>query len=189
MRPLVLSLAVTMIFAAPSGFAHCDWIKGPVVVSAQKALESGDVTPVMRWIAPADETEIRRAFERTLAARALGPVAGDVADLWFFETVVRLHRASEGEPYTGLKGASYHPETGIEMADAAIDTNSLAAVEKTLTSAIRSELQARFAAVIEAQKHADDNVDAGRRFVHAYAEWIHYVDAVHRNTRHAAGHR
>ena len=179
---LTLACLVAVIIAAPAAFAHCDWIKGPVVADARAALAKGDVTPILKWVAGEDEPEIRRAFARTLAARAGGEEARDVADQWFFETLVRVHRASEGEPFTGLKGADYEPEAGIEMADHALDGNSIAEVEKSLTAALKSELQMRFAAVMEAKKHAGESVAAGRQFVHAYAEFIHYVDEVYRST-------
>ena len=176
-----VSAAILLILAAPAVFAHCDWINGPVVADARTALARADVTPALKWVAPADEAGIRRAFDRTMAARAAGAEARDVADQWFFETLVRVHRASEGEPFTGLKGAEYQPEAGIEMADHALEANSLGEVEKSLTAAIRSELQKRFTAATEAKKHADDSVEAGRRFVHAYAEFIHFVESVHRS--------
>lgn len=94
---------------------------------------------------------------------------------------MRFHRASEGEPFTGLKGADYQPDAGIEIADHTIDANSLADVAATLTAAIRSELRKRFREVIEAKKHADESVEAGRHFVRVYAEFVHYVDEVHRS--------
>ena len=178
-RTLVCLVAV--IIAAPAAFAHCDWIKGPVVADARAALANGDITSALKWVAEEDEPEIRRAFARTLEARAGGEDARDVADQWFFETLVRVHRASEGEPFTGLKGADYEPETGIEMADHALDSNSLSEVEQSLTAAMKSELQKRFAAAMEAGKHAGESVAAGRRFVHAYGEFIHYVEGVHRS--------
>ncbi|HYR30114.1 MAG TPA: DUF6448 family protein [Thermoanaerobaculia bacterium] len=178
---LTLACFLAVIIAAPAAFAHCDWIKGPVVADARAALAKGDVAPALKWVPAADEPEIRRAFARTLAARAGGEDARDVADQWFFETLVRVHRASEGEPFTGLKGADYEPEAGIEMADQALEASSIAEVEKVLTTAMKSELQKRFAAAIEAKKHADESVAAGRQFVHAYAEFIHYVEGVHRS--------
>lgn len=182
------SAFLTMLFllAAPAAFAHCDWIDGPVVASARIALAKGDVTPVLKWVAATDEPEIRGAFARTVAARTNSAEARDVADQWFFETLVRVHRASEGKSFTGLKGAEYHPEPGIELADHAIDDASLAGVEKALATALQSELQKRLAAVLEAKKHADESIEAGRRFVHAYAEFVHYVDGVQRSV--AAAH-
>lgn len=178
---LTVACFLAVIIAAPAAFGHCDWIKGPVVADARAALAKGDVAPALKWVPAADEPEIRRAFARTLAARAGGEDARDVADQWFFETLVRVHRASEGEPFTGLKAADYEPEAGIEMADHALEANSVADVEKSLTAAMKFELQRRFAAAIEAKKRADESVAAGRRFVHAYAEFIHYVDGVYRS--------
>lgn len=171
---------IAFILPASSAIAHCDWINGPVVADARTALAKGDVTPVLRWIPASNEAEIRDAFKRTLAARSANDQAREVADQWFFETVVRIHRASEGEPFTGLKGADYEPDAGIEIADHAIEANSLADVESALTAALRTELRKRFSDVIEAKKHADESVEAGRHFVHAYAEFVHYVDGVHR---------
>lgn len=184
---LVIAVIAFML-SASSALAHCDWISGPVVAAARIALAKGDVTPVLRWIPASSEAEIRGAFKRTLAARSANDQAREVADQWFFETVVRIHRASEGEPFTGLKGADYQPDAGIEIADHALESNSLADVEATLTTAIRSELRKRFSEVIEAKKHADESVEAGRHFVHAYAEFVHYVDGVHRSVHASEQH-
>ena len=180
MKKHLIVIAIALMVPASTALAHCDWINGPVVADARTALAKGDVTPVLRWIQASDEAEIRDAFKRTLAARSANDQAREVADQWFFETVVRVHRASEGEPFNGLKGAGYRPDAGIEIADHAIEENSLANVEAALTTAIRTELRKRFSEVIDAKKHADESVEAGRHFVHAYAEFVHYVDGVHR---------
>ena len=188
MKKHLILIVIALMLPASTALAHCDWINGPIVADARAALAKGDVTPVLQWIPASSETEIRDAFKRTLAARSANEQARDIADQWFFETVVRVHRASEGEPFTGLKGADYQPDAGIEIADHAIDANSLTDVEATLTTAIRSELRKRFSEVIEAKKHADESVDAGRHFVHAYAEFVHYVDGVHRSVHGAVEH-
>jgi hypothetical protein len=85
--------------------AHCDTLDGPVVMTAKAALEKGDVTPVLKWVRKEDEKEIREQFKKTLTVRAKGPEAKELADMYFFETLVRIHRAGEGAPYTGLKSA------------------------------------------------------------------------------------
>ena len=188
MKKHLIVLAVALMLPASAAFAHCDWINGPVVADARAALAKGDITPVLRWIPASSEAAVRNAFKRTLAARSANDQAREVADQWFFETVVRVHRASEDEPFTGLKGADYQPDAGIEIADHALEANSLADVEATLTTAIRSELRKRFSEVIVAKKHADESVEAGRYFVHAYAEFVHYVDGVHRSVHVQAEH-
>lgn len=181
MKKQIVFIVLVISLAAETVFAHCDWINGPVVADARAALTKGDVTLVLRWVPSASEPEIRRAFERTLAARASGDKARDVADQWFFETVVRVHRASEGEPFTGLEGTEYTPNFAVQLGDNAINRNSIESMESTLTGAIRSELHRRFAAAIEARKHANESIDAGRRYVHAYTEFIHYLDNLHRS--------
>ncbi len=170
-KSLALGLAIAL--ASPSLFAHCDTLNGPVVADARAALEKRDVTPVLKWIPPSSEAEIRAAFAKTVAARAASPEARDVADQWFFETLVRVHRASEGAPFTGLKNAE--PEEGIALADAAVESGSIDAVQKQLVGSLRE----RFAAVQDAKKHANETVEGGRHYVHAYVEFIHYVERMH----------
>ena len=85
--------------------AHCDALDGPVISEARVALEKDDVTPILKWVMPEYENEVRQAFAKTLQVRALGAQAQELADLYFFETLVRVHRAGEGAPYTGIKPA------------------------------------------------------------------------------------
>jgi uncharacterized protein DUF6448 len=180
-----LTLGLILIVVASPLFAHCDSVKGPVITTAQTALEKGDVTPVLKWVPAAKEAEIRTAFAKALAARKASPQAREIADQWFFETLVRVHRESEGAPFTGIKGADYKPEEGIELADQAIDGNSIDAVQKDLLDNVAAGLRQRFAAVQEAKKHANESVEEGRHYVHAYVEFIHYVERLHA----AAGER
>ncbi len=188
MKFRILSLTLLLIASAHVLSAHCDSVKGPVITEAQTALDKGDVTPVLKWVPAGSEREIRDAFAQALAARKQGAAAKKIADQWFFETLVRVHRASEGEPYTGLKGAEFKPEEGIEMADVAIDSGSLAATEKEITGAVLTGLRKRYAAVSEAKKHANDSVEAGRHYVAAYVDFIHYVEKLHQTATSGAGH-
>jgi hypothetical protein len=96
---------VISLFGHTKAFSHCDGMDGSVVMAAQKALETGDVNLVLIWVQKKDEDEIRKAFQKTFALRKLSPEARDLADMYFFETLVRIHRAGEGESYTGIKPA------------------------------------------------------------------------------------
>jgi hypothetical protein len=99
-------LACSVILSAPARvLAHCDGLDGPVVKGAQRALDTRNPAFAVIWVQAKDEPEIRTAFERTLAVRALSPQAKELADRFFFETLVRVHRAGEGAPFTGLKPA------------------------------------------------------------------------------------
>src|SRR5690242_16809693 len=97
--------AIGLLLGAPSARAHCDSVGGPVAKAVQKALETGNVLPVLAYAPATAEPEINAAFERSRKVRDLGPDARALADQTFLETVVRFHRAGEGAAYTGLKPA------------------------------------------------------------------------------------
>ncbi len=159
--------------------AHCDTMDGPVVTAAKLALTNADVTPVLKWVRPADEPNVRAAFDNTIKVRALSPQAREMADNYFFETLVRLHRASEGEPYTGVKPAGTEIEPGIALADKAMESGSADELVKLVTAEVANGIHQRFAKVQQTGKHADDSVEAGREYVAAYVEYIHYVENMH----------
>ena len=172
----IVTVALVAAMPAPAS-AHCDTLNGPVVQAARVALKAGDVTPVLKWVPPAAEAEVRAAFARAIEVRAGSPAARELADTWFFETVVRVHRASEGEPYTGLKPAAEDPL--LNAADHALEAASAEALVKLVTGHVTEGLRARHARAVEARAHADHNVDAGRAYVAAYVEYVHYLEALH----------
>ncbi|TAL26947.1 MAG: hypothetical protein EPN97_18445 [Alphaproteobacteria bacterium] len=89
-----------------AAFAHCDGLDGPVVRAATEALNTGKIEPVLIWVRKQDEAEVKEIFRKALAVRKLqNAEAASLADMYFFETIVRIHRAGEGAPYTGLKPA------------------------------------------------------------------------------------
>ncbi len=158
--------------------AHCDTLDGPVVTDARQALDSGDVTPALKWVRAGDEEEVRAAFRRTVAVRSLGPEARDMADTWFFETLVRLHRAGEGEPYSGLKPAG-QVEPVVAAADEALESGDAGHLVQHLGEMVRESVQERFLALREAERHKDDSIAAGRRYVEAYVAFVHLVERLH----------
>ena len=184
---LVVSTVVAAAFATPV-FAHCDWIKGPVVADARAALAAGDVAAVLKWIPAAQEQEIRDAFARALKVRGESAEARELADRWFFETVVRVHRQSEGAAYTGLRGEDYKPEHGVVSAEEALESGSLEALEKDLSAAVAAGLRERFQHARHSREHAGHDAEAGREYVHAYAEFLHYVQGLHDAAAKAAHH-
>lgn len=90
---LVLFLCLGLWVIPNIAAAHCDTLDGPVVATAKAALEKGDITPVLKWIRKEDEKEIVELFNKTLAVRKQGREAKELADMYFFETLVRVHRA------------------------------------------------------------------------------------------------
>jgi hypothetical protein len=174
---VLAALGATLLSPLPAA-AHCDTLDGPVVTLAKKALESGQVNLVLPWVPKADEPEIRRAFSQTLAVRRLGPEAKQLADTFFFETLVRVHRASEGAPYTGLKPAGLDLGPAVPAADKALRTGSIEDLEKLLSEALRKWLRDHFEAARLRMASDPDDVEARRRYVQAYVAYVHYVEAV-----------
>jgi hypothetical protein len=158
--------------------AHCDTIAGPVVTDAKKALEKGDVTPVLKWVKKEHEGAIKEAFKKTLAARTQGKEAKELADMYFFETLVRIHRAGEGAPYTGLKPAEEFEPIIVET-DKALESGSVDNLTKKVSDAVSAGIRKRFAHARETKKHSDESIEAGREFVEAYVEFTHYVERLY----------
>jgi len=175
-----IAAAALMLCAIPTtASAHCDSLDGPVVKAAQQALASRDVRAVLIWVGAGDEAEIRSAFDQTLAVRELDPRARALADRYFFETVVRVHRAGEGAPYTGLKPAGLDLGPAIPAADRALAAGSPEPVLRLLAGKMEAGLHAHFEAAFMAKNWKAGDVEAGRRFVKAYVEYIHYVEQLH----------
>jgi hypothetical protein len=192
--PYVVSLLALALFAPALASAHCDTLDGPVVNAARSALQGGKLEPVLAWVQPGDEAEIRDAFARARAVRKGGKEAGALADRWFFETVVRVHRAGEGAPFTGLKPAGT-PEPAVAAIDRALsgggDPKQL---EELLVHAVREGLHAHHDRLNKEKPPADD-VAAGRSWVAAYVPFVHWAEGVHaaagtggHGSAHAAAH-
>lgn len=181
-RIRLVATIVAVIFgavAAATALAHCDTLDGPVVADARAAIEKKDLTPVLKWIGPSDEAEVRGAFASTLVVRALSPEAKELADRAFFETVVRLHRAKEGEPYAGLKPAGTDPGPAVRAVDRSLESGSPDALVRLISDRAGEGLRRQFAQVQEAKRHADDSVEAGRVFTKAYAELAHAAERLY----------
>jgi hypothetical protein len=186
---LVVPLIILLLLLPTRALAHCDGLDGPVVKAAQKAIESGDVNLVLVWVQKKDEIEIRQAFARTLSVRKLSPAAQELADRYFFETVVRIHRAGEGEPYTGLKPAGRDLGPAIPLADQALTDGRVVHLVTLITDETRKGLIERFENARKAKSYVSADVEAGRKYVEAYVQFIHYAERVYEaGTKHTVGH-
>lgn len=174
-----LAILAAAIFAPHTARAHCDGLDGPVVKAAQSALAAGNINLALIWVQKNDEPEIKRAFEKTLAVRKLDPEAKELADLYFFETLVRVHRAGEGAPYTGLKPAGRDLGPAIPAGDKALETGELEPLLDLLSAEMKHGLHERFSEALAKKKFARDDVEAGRAYVKAYVSYIHYVEGMH----------
>lgn len=99
---LAMFVATAFIFGMFSfAAAHCDTLDGPVIGDARKALAVKDATPVLKWVKQKDEKAVRAAFEKVLGARRKNNQK--LAENQFFADLIRIHRAGEGAPFSGLK--------------------------------------------------------------------------------------
>jgi len=146
---------------------HCDSMDGPVVLAAKRALASHDPKLVLPYVEADGEPEVLAAFELTLAAHDGNRAANELAEIHFYETVVRVHRAGEGAPYTGLKPAGLGFGPVVPVAERAIEAGSPDELVDLLTDKVRHELRERFEHVMALKSHADENVAHAREYVEA----------------------
>ena len=155
---------------------HCDSKDGPVVKAALRALDQGDVAVVLPYVPEDAEAEVTSAFDQVMTARAHGGEAAQVADEWFFETVVRLHRAGEGAAFTGLKPAGLGHGPVVPVAERAIETGDVAELARLLSSALRDEIARKFGEVMRLQSGPRTSVAEEREYVEAmlgFIVWSH----------------
>jgi hypothetical protein len=186
-RALLLMLPILML-AVTTALAHCDTMDGPVVRDARSAIASRDVTLVLKWVHQDGEQEVREAFSRTLAVRALGQEAERLADRFFFETLVRIHRQGEGAPYTGLKPAGADMAPAIAASDGALESGSVDALVKLLAAEAERGIRDRFARAADARRHMGESVERGRAYVAAYVDFVHHAERLHSDAISQAGH-
>jgi macrodomain Ter protein organizer (MatP/YcbG family) len=160
---------------------HCDTMDGPVVKAAKRALEAGNVNYILPWVHKESEEELVRAFDQTLRVRRQteSNEAIELADLWFFETSVRLHREGEGAPYTGIKPAGSLESPAVPMADEAIETENADKVVDFLADAVKEELHRRFEHAISKKRFDENNVEAAREYVQAMLGFVLFAGHLH----------
>jgi hypothetical protein len=142
-------------------------LDGPVVKAAAAALQARDVDLVLPYVPAEGEEEVRRAFEQTLQVEPFAPEAKRLADGWFFENVVRIHRAGEGAPYTGLKPAGLGHGPVVPVTERAIESGSPDELVALLTGMVEREIRERFAQLMDRRAHANGDLGANRAYVEA----------------------
>ncbi len=171
---MILTLAT-----AGSARAHCDALDGPVISLARQSLEKGDVKMILPWVAAEKEAEIRKAFDLTMAVRGKGEKEKELADRYFFETLVRVHREGEGAAYTGLKPAGLDLGPAIPAADKALESGNPGPLLKLMNEKIHAGIHKYYMEAKEKKAHAGESVEAGRAYVNAYVPYLHFVERLY----------
>ena len=171
-----LSIIVGLLFSSHLSFAHCDTKDGPVIAAAYKAIEQNNINYVLIWVQPASEKELKEVFELTMKVRELSPEAKTLADNYFFETLVRLHRSGEGIAFTGVKPSGTPIDEKILAADKSIATGNLSPLNDFVPKDKVLELKSRFDKVMSLKNFDVNNVEAGRAYVEAYVQFFHFAE-------------
>lgn len=159
MKRWILTSLLVLTLAAPA-LAHCDTEDGPVILAGREALATSRPELALVWVQPAGEAETRAAFERALVDRG--------AEVAFLETLVRVHRQGEGEPYEGLKPADTPVPAPVEALDRALAARS--------ADGLDADVRAAYERLQLLTGYDLRDLAAGRRFVAAYVQEIHHLE-------------
>jgi len=165
---LILSTNVT--------FAHCDTMDGPLIADARKAMGQNNVNYVLKWVSAANESEIRDAFNLVMKVKGLSPEAKELSEKYFFDTLVRIHRAGEGEPFTGVKPSGTPIDDKVLAADKSIEIGNLSPLKNMVSKDILQELTKRFNKVMSLKNFDVNNVAAGREYIEAYVQFFKFAE-------------
>ncbi|HEQ97907.1 MAG TPA: hypothetical protein ENO22_01035 [candidate division Zixibacteria bacterium] len=171
-------MSFILLAAFGQAYGHCDSEDGPIIPLIRESLDNGDVTPLLKWIAPEDEAEIKNLFARVRTVRSESDETRAIADRLFIETFIRLHRASEGAPYTGIKEAGNIEPIYIKL-DKALETGNVGALADEIAGSVRENIVRRYERAVELSQHKDQSVEAGREYVKAYVDYMHFVEGLH----------
>jgi hypothetical protein len=175
----ILISAGLLLVGTAKADAHCDTMDGPVINDAKTALSTEDATKVLKWVLPENEKEIKDLFRQVVTVRRQGEPAKSLSEKYFFESLVRIHRAGEGAPYTGLKPAG-QVEPVIVASDKALHQENVDELVNKITQRVEHEIRRRFQTALDKKKHVNQSVDAGRAYVRAYVDFTHYVEGLHK---------
>ncbi len=131
------------------------------------------------WVQEGAEAEAKEAFQKTLAVRQLSPQARELADRYFFETLVRLHWAGDGAPHMGLKPAGRELGPAIPAVDPALKDGSAESRLRLLIGTMHDGVLGQFKELMAKKPFDTDDVAAGQAYVRAYVPFIHYVERLY----------
>ena len=190
----ILSIVVAALFLAPTKVsAHCDTMDGPTAIDGKKALETGNINYAFKWIFPEHENELKEIFEKTLKVRKLGKDAQELADRYFLENLVRLHRAGEGAPFIGLKPSGISIDEKIAAADKSIEVGNLTPLKGVLSDEEIHALEGKFKKAMSLIDYDVNDLSAAREYVEAYVSFFKMAegedhDHGHHEQNHEHGH-
>lgn len=182
-----LLVALFLTLTTTPLFAHCDSYDGPTVKDAQKALESNNVSLVLKWISPEQEQIVVPLFQKTYALKTGDQEVYKIVEKHFLETLVRLHRETEGAPFTGLKPAGSTKKI-VQLSDKALVSNQSETVLGPLSTFLNKVIREKYDKVISLEKIKNNSPQQGRAYVKAYVDYTHTIEAIHDLLEQGGGH-
>ncbi|KOH47129.1 DUF6448 family protein [Sunxiuqinia dokdonensis] len=183
----IVLLFLFMIFGTLPVSAHCDSYDGPTIKDAIKALETNNVNLVLKWITPEQEKEIIPLFNKTYSLKKGDKEVYAIVEKHFFETLVRLHRVTEGAPFTGLKPAET-TKMIVQLSDKALESNNIDDFLVKLNTHIGKVIKDKYDKVVALEKVKNDSPEKGREYVEAYVDYTHTIEAIHDIAEQGGGH-
>lgn len=177
-RTIVVTLLAAFSLGGMPLFAHCDSYDGPVIKDAVKALESNNVSLILKWIDKEQESEVVSLFNKTYNLSTGDKQVYEIVKKHFYKTLVRLHRETEGASFTGLKPSGTTKQI-ILMSDKAIETEEVDNLVRLLNDHLNKAIHEKYHKVAALSKVKDSSPEQGREYVKAYIDYTHTLEAVH----------
>ncbi|AKG33325.1 DUF6448 family protein [Paenibacillus durus] len=182
-----LLMALVIVAALPTvASAHCDTMDGPTVADGKKAMETNNVNYVLKWVQPEYEKEISQIFTLSMKVKDLSPEAKELSEKYFLENLVRVHRAGENAPFTGLKPSGTPIDEKVLAADKSIEAGNLSPLENLIEKDKMPELKERFEKVMALKNFDVNNVEAGREYIEAYVKLFKFAEGEEDHDAHGA---
>lgn len=182
-------VALIMVLVLPKkASAHCDTMDGPTAIDGKKTLETKNINYALKWISPDYEEELLKIFELSIKVRSLSPEAQELADRYFLENLVRIHRAGEGAPFEGLKPSGIPIDEKVAAADKSIEIGNLSPLEGLVSHEEMHELEERFKKVVSLKDYDVNDVKAGRAYIEAYVSFFKFAEGEEHDHGHSSEH-
>lgn len=175
-RLISIFIVLLLILSTNVTFAHCDTMNGPLIKDARLAIAQNNINYALKWVSSKNEAEIKDAFKLMMKVRETGPEGKELAEKYFFETLVRIHRTGEGMPYTGIKPSGTPIDEKIMAADKSIESGNLSPLKDIISKEKLAELTMRFNKVMSLKNFDVNNVEAGREYIEAYVLFFKFAE-------------
>ncbi len=182
----LLAVGLTLFLMPKKASAHCDTYDGPAATDARKSLETGNINYALKWIFPEGEGELKKVFELSRKVRVLSPEAQELADQYFQESLIRIHRTGEGAPFDGMKPSGVPVDPRVAAADKSLGVGNLSPFEGILPKDEVKALEGKFQRALKLKDYDVNDLDAAREYIEAYV--IFFKTAEGEEHEHGHGH-